>query len=224
MKFRRQWGGVCLILATVLLVPMAARALDPNLPPSGNFDLSHWYLGLPVDSSGGTTGDSASIPTAQLLAGFTNALYFYTGPDGAMTFWAPVTGATTSGSSYPRSELRELISPPATTNNWLGFGLHTLDAQLKVLEVPSTKKVIIGQIHGFTGSALPLVKIQYNNGVIEGLVKTNADNDASDFKFTYANVGLSNIVTYQIKVLSGLVSIAVNGATNSMNVFQTDPN
>src|SRR6185369_1268188 len=33
-----------------------------------------------------------------------------------------------------------------------------------------------------------------------------------------------NLVTYQIKVLNGLVSIAVNGVTNSMNVFQTDPN
>src|SRR5215211_5122437 len=101
-------------------------ALDPSKAPAANFNLTNFYLGLPVDISGGVTGDSASITAAQLTAGYSNALYFYTGPDGAMTFWAPVTGATTSGSSYPRSELREQISPPSNSSNWFGFGTHTL--------------------------------------------------------------------------------------------------
>ena len=89
-------------LVVILLYSLPARALDPDLPPSGNFDLSHWYLGLPVDDEGGTSGDSASISTVELLSGYSNALYFYTGADGAMVFWAPVDGATTPGSSYPR--------------------------------------------------------------------------------------------------------------------------
>jgi len=49
---------------------------------------------------------------AQLEAGTNNA-YFYTGSDGAMVFWAPVNGASTSGSQNPRSELRELINRAA---------------------------------------------------------------------------------------------------------------
>jgi Alginate lyase/Immunoglobulin domain len=223
MRFSWRRTSFLALAGAFLLAGAPAKALDPNQPPGGNFDLSHWYLGLPVDSSGGTTGNSASIPASQLVAGYTNALYFYTGADGAMVFWAPVTGATTSGSSYPRSELREELDPPSTSSNWFAFGTHYLDAQCKVLQVPSTGKVIIGQIHGFTGAALPLVKIQYHSGVIEGLVKTNANDDGSDFKFTYMNVGLSNLVTYQIKVVNGRISIAVNGVTNSMNVFQTDP-
>src|SRR5277367_4361155 len=97
-----QVGKRRFVLAFILLAlggfeVLPARALDPNQPPGVNFDLSHYYLQLPVDSSGGTTGTSASVTTAQLLAGFTNA-YFYTGPDGAMVFWAPEDGATTSGS------------------------------------------------------------------------------------------------------------------------------
>src|SRR5204862_3383266 len=68
-----------------------------------------------------------------------------------------------------------------------------------------------------------LVKLQYNNGTIEALIKTNANNDLTDKKYTYANVGLSNNITYQIKVVNGLVSITVNGVTQSLNVFQSDP-
>src|SRR5215510_10953614 len=105
----------------VVLEPHA-QPLDPNKPPGGNFNLTNWYLGLPVDSSGGTNGNSASIPASQLVTGYSNALYFYTGPDGSMVFWAFVTGATTSGSSYPRSELREQISSGSNNSNWFAFG------------------------------------------------------------------------------------------------------
>jgi hypothetical protein len=200
-----------------------AQSLDPNKPPGGNFNLTNFYLGLPVDSTNGTAGDSASIPAAQLTAGYSNAFYFYTAADGAMVFWAFVTGATTSGSSYPRSELREQVSPPSNSSNWFAFGTHTLDAQCRVQQVPSTSKVIIGQIHGYTGAALPLVKLQYNNGTVEALIKTNANNDLTDYKFIYSNVGLSNAITYQIKVVNGLVLVTVNGTTKSLDVFKSDP-
>jgi hypothetical protein len=141
-----------------------------------------------------------------------------------MTFWAPVPGATTSGSSYPRSELREQISPPSNSSNWFGFGTHTLDAECRVTQIPSTAKVIIGQIHGYTGEALPLVKLQYNNGTIEALIKTNANDSLTDRKYVYSFVGLSNSITYQIKMVNGLISVTVNGQTQSLDVFQTDPN
>ncbi len=214
--------AICgLLLLTIAQHGLAA--LDPSRAPAANFNLTNFYLGLPVDSSGGVTGDSASITAAQLTAGYSNALYFYTGPDGAMTFWAPVTGATTSGSSYPRSELREQISPPSNSSNWFGFGTHTLDAQCRVTQVPSTAKVIIGQIHGYTGAALPLVKLQYSSGTIEALIKTNANDTLTDKKYIYSFVGLSNSITYQIKMVNGLISITINGSTQSLNVFQTDP-
>jgi hypothetical protein len=190
----------------------ASFALDASLPPGGNFDLTHWYLGLPVDSSGGTTGDSASISAAQLVAGYSNALYFYTGPDGAMTFWAPVTGATTPGSSYPRSELREQIFPPSNDLNWRAYGTHILDAQCRVKQVPSTKKVIIGQIHTKTGDARPLVKVYASDTM------PNTDN-----KLTFQNVGLNNPVSYVIRMENGLATVTVNGLSKSTNVFLTDP-
>lgn len=208
----------------LLLVPaVSAQTLDPAKPPGGNFNLTNFYLGLPVDSSGGTSGDSASITAAQLTAGYSNALYFYTGPvDGAMVFWAPVTGATTPNSSYPRSELREQIVPGDNDINWLPYGNHLLSAQCRVMQVPSIGKVIIGQIHCKTGNARPLLKLQYNNGVVEALVKTNSNFD-SDHKFYFQNVGLSNLISYQARQENGWLTTTVNGSNQTINVFTTDP-
>ena len=215
------------LLATLLVVccltHLAGAALVPSLPPGGNFNLTNWYLGLPVDSTNGTAGNSASVSAAQLTSGYSNALYFYTGSgDGAMTFWAPVTGATTSGSSYPRSELREQIRPPSNTSNWLAYGTHIFSAQCRVTQVPSTPKVIIGQIHGYTGAARPLIKLQISSGVIEALVKTNSNYDA-DFKYVFQNVGVGNLINYQIKMENGLLTMTVNGSNQTANVFLTDP-
>jgi len=223
MEFRRVNRRHLVSLATLYLIAAVSWALDPSSPPSGNFDLSHWKLTLPVDSSGGTNGTAAEIPTAQLVAGYTNADYFYTGADGAMVFWCPVTGATTSGSSYPRTELRELLNPNDDSVNWVGYGTHQMDAQCQMIQVPSTKKVIIGQIHSYTGAALPLLKLEYNSGTIDALVKESPNSD-TDTHFPFpSNVGLSNNITYQIKMVDGLLTMVVNGSTQSVNVFQTDP-
>src|ERR1043166_2284918 len=150
-----------------LLTPVSTvLALNPSLPPSGNFDLSHWKLTLPVDSNGTNIGTAAEIQVAQMITGYTNALYFYTASDGAMLFWCPVDGASTSGSDYPRSELREMLNPSSTSVNWFAYGTHILTAQCKLTQIPSSKKVIIGQIHGFSTN-IPLLKLQFNDGNIE---------------------------------------------------------
>lgn len=219
-------------VAAVLAICLAgagARALDPGLPPGGNFDLSHWKLQLPT-ASGSLTCSAGSVDEktpAQLVAGFTNT-YFYTGADGAMVFWAPSDGATTSGSTNPRSELREMIHPSSSASNWFAWGTHILDAQCKVLQVStapgSQKKVIIGQIHGYSGAALPTVKLQYNNGTLEGFIKTNAVDTNLEQKFIFLkNVGLNSNITYQIKVVNGLITITMNGVTNALNIFVADP-
>ena len=222
MKGKERIVGHFVFLVTFCVAVLPSWALNPNRPPSGNFDLSHWKLTLPIDSSGSTTGTATEILTPQLVAGYTNALYFYTGSDGTMVFWCPVTGATTSGSSYPRSELRELLDPNDNSVNWTGYGTHILDTRCKVMQLPSTKKVIVGQIHCFTGAARPLLKLQYNNGTIDALVKESPNSD-TDTHFPFANVGLSNNIAYQFRMVDGWLSMIVNGATQSVNVFQTDP-
>ena len=84
--------------------------LQASMPPSGNFDLLDWKMDLPINDAGGLTGDSAKVDEDDMAAGYTNADYFYTGPDGGMVMRAPSQGATTSANTrYTRTELREML-------------------------------------------------------------------------------------------------------------------
>jgi len=226
---------IILSLAICAIFPFAivpAWALDPTQPPGSNFDLSHWSLQLPTINGvlTGTAGNVDTLSPSQLTAGATNA-YFYTGPDGAMTFWAPDDGSTTSGSTHPRSELREELSPGDTSVNWTLYGTHVMTATCVVSNVPSdTGKVCIGQIHEPNnkpnGSAsanneqmimfdLPGKKI-YANINLDG-------NLSSSFSQTLisgsSSVALGKPVNYTMSVVNGVLRIVINNVTNSWNLF-----
>lgn len=186
---------------------LPAFALSPSQPPGSNFDLTHWKCTLPDLTA-------SEIQPSLLENGYTSA-YFYTGPDGAMTFWCPVTGGTTANSSYPRSELRELIDPRNSSVNWTGHGAHSLHAQCRVLEQPSTGKVIIGQVHGYQTD--PLVKVQWNDGTVSAYFKNTPL--GSDTKYALAEIGLGEMIEYNIAVVDGIATVTVNGASASHNFF-----
>ncbi|MFC1765658.1 chondroitinase-B domain-containing protein, partial [Planctomycetota bacterium] len=104
--------------------------LDPDLPPSGNFDMSQWYLQLPVDTQNGFTGEAAIIPTAVLANAYQKPPYFYTDTKGAMVFMVPFNGAVRGSSPKPRCELRETYAN-GSLQNWKPLddgGVHIMDA------------------------------------------------------------------------------------------------
>ncbi len=197
------------------LTVSAAWALDPALPPGGNFDLSHWKLTLP-------DANSTEIGAAQLAGGYINADYFYTARDGAMTFWCPVTGGLTTDADFPRCELREMIDPEDESVNWPGYGSNILNAQCIVGQLPSSRTVVIGQIHSYTGNAYPLVKLELINRTVVALVKYSPNTNL-DTTFQLGNIGSGQRVNYQLSLTDGLLSITVNGSNELVNVFQTDP-
>src|SRR6185436_14117213 len=104
-----------------------------------------------------------------------------------MVFWAPVIGATTSGSTYPRSELREVLDPDDSTVNWSGNGMHIMSARCKVTQLPSEGKLIIGQVHGYNFP--PVVKLQLTHGDVEAVVLSNIAADTA-VRFTFPNLSL----------------------------------
>lgn len=191
-------------------------------PPSDDFDLTHWKLTLPASASGTADGKPVEIPAAQLSAGYTSELFFYSGVNREMIFWCPVDGVTTKGSAYPRTELREVIVPTDDNVCWAAPGTHVLDVRCRVSEVPSSQKVIVGQIHGFSGEARPLIKLQFVKDRIEALVK-ESPKEPKDLKLTFPEVGLGKDFDYEIKLQDGLLSVTVNGRTQSINVFEKDP-
>jgi len=213
-----------IILGLVLWVAgqgSSAWALNPSLPPGSNFDLTHWKLTLPTGSS----GDPTEITPTQLAGGFTN-VNFYTAADGSMTFWCPVDGVTTSGSSYPRSELREEINGLVDDDAYWTIGqfpVSELTATLQVQQYPndqSKQRVIIGQIHG---SSFPFIKLVYEHdsgrGVIVGQINQNTTSSDTEADYTIAS-GVADITTnttfsYDIKtvVSNGIATlyVSVNG-------------
>ena len=112
--------------------------LNPNNEPWENFDLSDWALDAPNadpdDGLSARTSDRDFIE-GDLFPG--SEPFFFTGSDGAMVFRSPVDGArTSSNTSFPRSELREMLragntrvsTQGVTENNWaLGYQPNNLD-------------------------------------------------------------------------------------------------
>lgn len=208
-------------------------ALDSSQPPRGNFDLSHWSLQLPT-INGVLTGAAGNVDTFssdQLTAGATNA-YFYTEPDGAMTFWAPDDGSTTSGSTHPRSELREELIPDNVNANWTLYGTHIMTASCVVSNVPSdTMKVCIGQIHEPNnkpdGSASAnneqMIMFDLSGSTKKIYANVNLDgNLSSSFSQTLisgSSVALGKPINYTMSVVNGLLQIIINNVTNSWNLF-----
>lgn len=88
--------------------------------------------------------------TQPKLSTYENAKYFYTTEDRGVIFMAPVNGATTSNSGYPRSELREMRSNGSTEASWnSGSGTHTMECDLAFTHLPGGKPHVVAmQIHG----------------------------------------------------------------------------
>ncbi|WP_020567824.1 polysaccharide lyase family 7 protein [Neolewinella persica] len=166
--FFKPFYSRCILLffaLTTFSYSATAQDLDPNLPPSGNFDLSYWKLTRP---------NQQEIGEDNLSNGFVRDGEFYTDPiTGAMVFWCPNNGST-GGSTYPRNELREMIRAGNTSiatqgingNNWVfssssmanqeaaGGVDGVMTATVAVDYVSETSdesrkigRVIVGQIH-----------------------------------------------------------------------------
>ncbi|EYF01166.1 polyguluronate lyase precursor [Chondromyces apiculatus DSM 436] len=123
---------------------------DPEEPaeyPSEVLDLTHWKLTLPIDTSHAGSPDEIKRPE---LDTFLDSTYFRVNATGdAVAFKAHTGGYTTSGSGYPRSELREMTSNGASNASWSSSsGKHTLFIDQKVTHLPDVKKhIVVGQIH-----------------------------------------------------------------------------
>jgi len=224
---------VALLPLALAFGPLAHADLATTMSPGGNFDLTHWVLTVPADVDGGTSGPAISIFAGQLsgAAGYFSP-WFYTGTDGAMTFWAPVDGATVGGSSHPRSELREVLDPADTSVNWSDAGNSQLWGQAKILRAPSNGRVVVAQVHGYNTNPLVLLQFEYSTttstGNLVAIMETYPGADPHDgsahLRFILASgLRLGQAITYQISVsnngTNGVVSAVANsGPTATMTM------
>ena len=186
-----------------------------SVEPSSILDLSHWKLTLPVDAHHGTSGEAAEISPHDLAAGYMSG-YFCTDPSGGVRFWAPIDGATTDGSGYPRSELRYMRDPHDDNANWTpADSAAELSATLTVSRVPSaTRKVVVGQVHGFQTNAYIKLRYLYDTSSHTGSLAVLVNEDPSSDSTNLGSIGglpLGQPFSYSIAVRQRVFTIRVNG-------------
>ncbi|SBT43818.1 polysaccharide lyase family 7 protein [Micromonospora auratinigra] len=136
--------------------------------PADVLNLTNWKITLPT----GPAEDPDEI-TQPTLAGFRSSPWFVTAAScSAVQFRAAVNGTTTSGSGYPRSELREMTGNGASNASWSSTsGTHTMSFEEAFTALPATKPQLVGaQIHD-TADDITVFRLEGTN-----LYVTNGDN------------------------------------------------
>jgi len=166
----------------------SASATTP-VTTAGPVSLSGWKLTLPVSSSGALSGNASQLSTAAVTAPWLTR-----NADGSLSFWAPVTGATTPNSEHARTEL-------VSTNDFLfGSAAHTLSAQVAVTQVPSSDPdICLGQIHGGGSiNSVAFVMLHWRAGDIVVVIKKALKGSSSQTVTLLTGVPLGAAFTFTL--------------------------
>ncbi len=163
--------------------------VDPtNIPMYAEIDFANWKVTLPVDEDNNGKPDEYK-PNELVNYGYQTlkALqpYMYDDTEDTSLVFYTYPKSSTTNSSYSRTELRELINPSNSRENWTLLEGGEMKGRLKVQKVSHNSKsiddyhkVIVMQIHGiisdkdvvahgFTShNGPPLIKIYWKDGYI----------------------------------------------------------
>jgi poly(beta-D-mannuronate) lyase len=188
--------------AAVPRVTGAAAAPQAATPasPSDVLDLSHWKLTLPVD-----TGHAGSPDEYTSLRGVVIPPYFTLTPArDAVVFRANAGGATTGGSSYPRSELREMDGSGGRAAWSTTSGTHTLTVTQAITHLPTVKPhVTAAQIHD-SADDVAVVRLEGKHLFVE--------HDGRNLGDLNTNYQLGTVYTVKMVAADGRISVYYNGA------------
>lgn len=170
-------------------------------------DLNTWNLSVPVGTP------AMTISTPALAAGYQDR--YFQQVNGKLFFFAPIAGSTTAKSHYPRSELRE-TQPDGRVRNWTyPGGDHYLRTGVTVTQVPSSGRIVIGQIHAYQQTT-PMMKLEYRQSPTTGIGSVVAivrlSPGGNNLVYTIGNeIPLKQRFTYVVALSgSGLMSVWVN--------------
>jgi hypothetical protein len=169
--------------------------------PSQVLDLTNWKLTLPVNTNHAGDPDEIAQPE---LATFSDSQHFYVNAtNDAVVFRAEAGGITTKGSSYPRSELREMTNDGKSEASWsTDSGTSTMIVREAVTHLPDQKpQVVTAQIHNQTDDVI-MIRLESNKLFVEQNGK-----DAGDLDTNYK---LGEIYTVKIVVQSNIAHIYYN--------------
>ncbi len=190
-------------------IQFTASAITPSVTPGTAatypaqvLNLTNWKETLPIGAA-----ESPAEIKQPALATYKIDPWFIVSSDGkGVRFRAPVNGVTTSGSGYPRSELREMISNGTANASWSSStGTHTMFLDEMVTAVPQTKRhIVVGQIHDANDDVI-VIRLEYPKLFID---INGADGPVLDPAYT-----LGKRFTVKFVVSGGKTSIYYNGST-----------
>lgn len=163
-------------------------------PPQ--IDLNNWKVTLPIPRA---DGKPLEIKPPQILD-YPNIPelqdYMFNSPDESALVFFTTPGATTTNSSYSRTELRELMEPGSGAVNWTFTQGGIMQGRLRVSRISGENgnldRVIIMQIHGRLtdeqrdiigkndNNAPPVVKIYWDDGKINFRRKVLVDEHVNE--------------------------------------------
>jgi hypothetical protein len=168
--------------------------------PSQVFDLSNWKLTLPIGSGGSPT----EIKQPRLDT-YSIDPWFHLNAEGtAIVFHVNHGGVTTSGSSNPRSELREMANNGMSGASWSSTsGTHTMAIEQRVTHLTNVRPhVVVGQIHDAKDD-VTVFRLESNKLWITDGNKANA-------YLVDSNYQLGTRFTVKFEVSGGVVSYYYN--------------
>jgi hypothetical protein len=190
------------LLLLSAIVPLLALAVSCNNSLLSTTD----SIGPSMDRSISFSAWSLQEPngdTQTSLSGLTDA-YFY--KDGSyQAFMDTKTGSTTSGSSHPRTEMRE-------TATWKASGTNTLTVTGRVTKLGdgSSGVTTIGQVFN-SDDSITLAELQYTPSGFQVLYEESKGNGTTTP--LGVSVALNSTYTYKLALSSGKLTITVAGKT-----------
>jgi len=168
--------------------------------PAQILDLKAWKLTLPTGSAG-----SPKEITQPALATFTSTPWFQPTSDcAAVVFRSAVDGVTTKGSSYPRSELREMGDGGSAAGWSSSSGTHTMTVTEAFTKLPEGKPQLVGaQVHDESDD-VSVFRLEGSN-----LYVTDGDNP--HFKLVTSDYSLGTRFQARYVVSDGTVKAYYNG-------------
>lgn len=167
--------------------------------PSSIINLDRWKLTLPT----GKRGNPTEVRQPKLNS-YSGTHFSVSGS--SVIFTAPVTGVTTSGSNYPRSELREMKAGGTKEASWSNKRkTRTMEITQAILEIPSgnDRGVVAGQIHGGSDDVTALILRA------DGLLIRIGD---KRYETVDAGYVLGTYFTFQFKARPGGIEYRYNGS------------
>lgn len=188
--------------------PTPTPTPTPTPPPSGItypaqlLDLTNWKETLPIGSSGSPTEiKQPALATYSISPWFT-----LNSAKTAVQFRANCGGVTTSGSSYPRSELREMTNSGTTNASWsTTSGTHRMYIKQAITHLPVVKpQVVAGQIHDASDD-VTVFRLEGTNLYI-------TDGDTTHAYLLTSNYTLGTVFTVEMVASGGKIEYYYNGS------------